>query len=75
MLPARTPFRPSQMTVPETDATGVSEATGALGDLADTTLPLKASAVFLRLNAKSAELPEKKIGASSDNKPQKTRFE
>ncbi|MBL6936936.1 MAG: alpha-2-macroglobulin family protein [Alphaproteobacteria bacterium] len=32
-----------QMTVPETDATGVSEATGSVGDLADTTLPLKAT--------------------------------
>jgi len=32
-----------QMTVPETDATGVSEATGSVGDLSETTLPLKAS--------------------------------
>ncbi|MEI9996998.1 MAG: alpha-2-macroglobulin [Rhizomicrobium sp.] len=32
-----------QMTVPETDATGVTEATGPVGDLADTTLPLKAA--------------------------------
>jgi len=31
------------MNVPETDASGVTEATGAIGDLADTTLPLKAS--------------------------------
>ncbi len=32
-----------QMTVPDTDESGVSEATGSIGDLADTTLPLKAS--------------------------------
>ncbi|HEY0106246.1 MAG TPA: MG2 domain-containing protein, partial [Rhizomicrobium sp.] len=32
-----------QMTVPQTDATGVTEATGPVGDLADTTLPLKAA--------------------------------
>ncbi|HEV2652111.1 MAG TPA: MG2 domain-containing protein, partial [Rhizomicrobium sp.] len=31
-----------QMTVPETDALGVSEATGSVGELADTTLPLLA---------------------------------
>jgi uncharacterized protein YfaS (alpha-2-macroglobulin family) len=30
------------VTVPDTDATGVTEATGSIGDLADTTLPLKA---------------------------------
>jgi uncharacterized protein YfaS (alpha-2-macroglobulin family) len=29
------------VTVPDTDATGVTEATGSLGDIADTTLPLK----------------------------------
>ena len=31
------------MNVPETDAAGVTEATGSIGDLADTTLPLKAT--------------------------------
>jgi uncharacterized protein YfaS (alpha-2-macroglobulin family) len=31
------------MNVPETDAQGVTEGSGAVGDLADTTLPLKAS--------------------------------
>ena len=31
------------MTVPETDAAGVTMATGSIGDLADTTLPLRAS--------------------------------
>jgi hypothetical protein len=32
-----------QMTVPQTDATGSTVAVGSVGDLADTTLPLKAS--------------------------------
>jgi uncharacterized protein YfaS (alpha-2-macroglobulin family) len=32
-----------QMTVPDTDASGATEATGSIGDLAETTLPLKAS--------------------------------
>ncbi len=31
------------LNVPETDASGATEATGSIGDLADTTLPLKAS--------------------------------
>ncbi len=52
-----------QMTVPETDATGVTEATGALGDLADTTLPLKASVTISihepggRTTDKNVEIP------------------
>ena len=31
------------VTVPDTDAQGITEATGTIGDLADTTLPLKAA--------------------------------
>jgi uncharacterized protein YfaS (alpha-2-macroglobulin family) len=52
-----------QMTVPETDATGVTEATGALGDLADTTLPLKATVTISihepggRTTDKNVEIP------------------
>jgi len=52
-----------QMTVPETDASGVTEATGALGDLADTTLPLKAAVTISihepggRTTDKSVEIP------------------
>ncbi len=51
------------MTVPETDATGVSEATGSIGDLADTTLPLKASVTISihepggRTTDKSVDIP------------------
>ena len=52
-----------QMTVPETDALGVSEATGPVGDLADTTLPLKAAVTISihepggRTTDKSLEIP------------------
>jgi hypothetical protein len=52
-----------QMTVPETDATGVTEATGSIGELADTTLPLKASVTISihepggRTTDKSVEIP------------------
>jgi alpha-2-macroglobulin len=52
-----------QMTVPETDATGVTEATGTVGELADTTLPLKASVTISihepggRTTDKNVEIP------------------
>ncbi|HEY0302883.1 MAG TPA: MG2 domain-containing protein, partial [Rhizomicrobium sp.] len=52
-----------QMTVPETDALGVTTATGAIGDLADTTLPLKAAVTISihepggRTTDKSVEIP------------------
>ncbi|MBS0470473.1 MAG: alpha-2-macroglobulin family protein [Proteobacteria bacterium] len=52
-----------QMTVPETDATGVTEATGTIGDLPDTTLPLKASVTISihepggRTTDKNVEIP------------------
>ena len=65
-----------QMTVPETDATGVTEATGALGDLADTTLPLKAAVTISihepggRTTDKNVEIPVRThdvlIGIRSD---------
>ncbi|HEV2563332.1 MAG TPA: alpha-2-macroglobulin [Rhizomicrobium sp.] len=51
------------MTVPVTDATGVTEATGSIGDLADTTLPLKAMVKISihepggRTTDKSVEIP------------------
>ncbi|MEI9991886.1 MAG: alpha-2-macroglobulin [Rhizomicrobium sp.] len=52
-----------QMTVPETDANGSTEATGSVGDLADTTLPLKASVTISihepggRTTDKNVEIP------------------
>ncbi len=52
-----------QMTVPETDASGVTEATGSIGDLAETTLPLKAMVKISihepggRTTDKSVEIP------------------
>ena len=52
-----------QMTVPPTDAAGVTEATGTVGDLADTTLPLKAMVKVGihepggRATSKSVEIP------------------
>ena len=52
-----------QMNVPETDAAGVTEATGSVGDLADTTLPLKATVVISihepggRTTDKSVDIP------------------
>lgn len=52
-----------QMTVPESDAAGVTEATGSIGELADTTLPLKASVTISihepggRTTDKSVEIP------------------
>ena len=52
-----------QMNVPETDAAGVTEATGSIGDLADTTLPLKASVTISihepggRTTDKNVEIP------------------
>ncbi len=51
------------MTVPETDANGSTEATGTVGDLADTTLPLKASVTISihepggRTTDKNVEIP------------------
>jgi uncharacterized protein YfaS (alpha-2-macroglobulin family) len=51
------------MTVPETDAAGVTSATGTIGDLAATTLPLKASVKVSihepggRTTDKSVEIP------------------
>ena len=52
-----------QMTVPTTDATGSTEATGQIGDLADTTLALKAQVKISihepggRTTAKTVEIP------------------
>lgn len=52
-----------QMNVPETDAAGVTEATGSIGEIADTTLPLKATIVISihepggRTTDKSVEIP------------------
>ena len=52
-----------QMNVPETDATGTTEATGSVGDIADTTLPLKATVVISihepggRTTDKSVDIP------------------
>lgn len=51
------------LTVPESDAAGVSEVVGSIGDLADTTLPLKAVALVSihepggRTTDKSVEVP------------------
>ncbi|MBV9043547.1 MAG: alpha-2-macroglobulin family protein, partial [Alphaproteobacteria bacterium] len=51
------------MTVPETDALGVTTATGSIGDLAETTLPLKASVTVSihepggRTTDKNVEIP------------------
>ncbi len=51
------------MTVPETDANGSTEATGTIGDLSDTTLPLKASVTISihepggRTTDKNVEIP------------------
>jgi uncharacterized protein YfaS (alpha-2-macroglobulin family) len=52
-----------QMTVPEADATGATDATGTIGELADTTLPLKASVTISihepggRTTDKNVEIP------------------
>ncbi|HWD26488.1 MAG TPA: alpha-2-macroglobulin [Rhizomicrobium sp.] len=52
-----------QMTVPETNAEGSTEATGSIGDLADTTLPLKAAVTISihepggRTTDKSVDIP------------------
>ena len=52
-----------QMKVPETDAAGVTEATGTVGELTDTTLPLKALVKVAihepggRTTAKTLEIP------------------
>jgi uncharacterized protein YfaS (alpha-2-macroglobulin family) len=52
-----------QMNVPETDAAGVTAATASVGDLADTTLPLKATITISihepggRTTDKSVEIP------------------
>ncbi len=51
------------VTVPETDAQGITTATGSLGDIADTTLPLKAAIKISihepggRTTDKSVEIP------------------
>ncbi|MEJ1969384.1 MAG: alpha-2-macroglobulin [Rhizomicrobium sp.] len=49
-----------QMTVPETDATGVSEATGSIGELAETTLPLKA-AVTISIHEPGGRTTDKNV--------------
>jgi uncharacterized protein YfaS (alpha-2-macroglobulin family) len=52
-----------QMTVPPTDANGSTEATGQIGDLTDTTLPLKAMVKISihepggRVTAKTVDIP------------------
>ena len=52
-----------QVNVPETDAAGVTEATASIGELADTTLPLKASVTISihepggRTTDKNMEIP------------------
>jgi alpha-2-macroglobulin len=49
-----------QMTVPETDANGSTEATGSIGDLADTTLPLKA-AVTISIHEPGGRTTDKNV--------------
>ncbi|MBI3676033.1 MAG: alpha-2-macroglobulin family protein [Proteobacteria bacterium] len=56
------------LTVPETDALGVTEATAAIGDLAETTLPLKA-AVKVSIHEPGGRTTDKSIDVPVHTRP------